>query len=78
MKRCPKCNCGAEFTNSVQFYAAHSGGAALGVAAGMAVSIFHPNGGGHTAKTVYENVTKNVKKHYKCTNSNCGHEWDAE
>lgn len=46
MKRCPKCNCGAEFTNKAEYYASHAGGAALGLGAGLVASVFHPSSGG--------------------------------
>lgn len=75
MKRCPKCNCGAEFTNKAEYYASHAGGAALGLGAGLVASVFHPSSGGHVAHTVHHNVTQNVKKHYKCTYSQCGYDW---
>lgn len=76
MKRCPKCNCGVEFTNKSEYYAKHAGGGVLGMVAGMSMALFHPNHGGPAAKEVYENVTKNVKKHYKCTNYQCNYEWN--
>lgn len=58
MKRCPKCNCGAQFTNKVENYAGKTVSATIGVVAGVIVGLFHPSSGGHTAHTTYENLTK--------------------
>ncbi len=76
MKRCPKCNCGAEFTNKIDYYAKQTGGFAVGFTVGAGASIFLGNHGAHVGKEVMENLTENVKSHYKCTNSNCNYEWD--
>lgn len=78
MKRCPKCECGAEFTNRLEYYAKHGGSAAAGFAAGAAAEVVHPHGGGHVAKTVYENMTSSVYKHYRCTNKLCKYEWNEK
>lgn len=75
MKRCPKCNCGAEFTNSVEYYAKHTGATVAGLGAGFITGLFNPNYGGAAANQVRKNLTENVRKIFKCTNSNCGYEW---
>lgn len=78
MKRCPKCNCGAECTNNFEYYGAHAVTSVIGIGAGLAASLVHPSSGGHTAAHVHHELTKGVKKHYKCTNSGCGYEWDED
>jgi len=78
MKRCPKCNCGAEFTNKAEYYAKNAGGLVAGLAVGFGASLIMGNHGAHVGHTVTENLTKEVKKHYKCTNSRCEYEWDEE
>lgn len=76
MKRCPKCNCGAEFTNKVEYYAANTGAFAAGLVVAAPIAFINKNAGTHVGKEVFDNLKKNVHKHYKCTNSNCNHEWD--
>ena len=76
MKRCPKCNCGAEFTNKAEYYAVNVGAFAAGLAVGGVASVFSPNHGAHAGHAVAENLSKNQKKHYKCTNRYCNYEWD--
>lgn len=76
MKRCPKCNCGAEFTNRVEYYAKQTGAFTVGLTAGGVASIFVRNHGAHVAHEIYKGLSKNIPKHYKCTNSACNYEWD--
>lgn len=75
MKRCPKCNCGAEFTNKAEYYAKNAGGFAAGVAVGLGASLFLGNHGAHVGNEVRKNLTDSVMKHYECTNSRCGYQW---
>lgn len=75
MKRCPLCKCGAEFTNKLEYYAKHSGAWVAGFAAAVPVHIFTGHGG-HAANTYYKNLSRDIKKHYKCSNPDCLHEWD--
>lgn len=78
MKRCPKCNCGAEFVNKASYYAKQSGGIIVGGGAGLLLGIFAPNQAKAVAARIYCDVTQNVKKKYRCTNSKCGNEWDEK
>ncbi len=75
MKRCPKCGSGAELINGVEYYAAQTGAFAVGLGIGFAASIFVKNHGAHVGNEVRENLTKNTKKKYKCTNPKCNHVW---
>lgn len=75
MKRCPKCGSGAELINGVEYYASHTGAVVVGLAAGLAVSVFDRNHAGHTASEVHKNLTENTRKKYKCTNPKCNHVW---
>lgn len=76
MKRCPRCNCGAEFTNKGKYYGGNAFAFAVGLGVGAVASIFSPNHGSHAGHIAYHNVSEDIKKHYKCTNSGCGYEWD--
>lgn len=78
MKRCPKCNCGAEFTNKLSYYASQAGGLTLGVGAGLVAGIFHRSSAGHVAHSVHKNITKDTYKEYECTNSRCGYKWHEQ
>lgn len=79
MKRCPKCGSGAQLTNGLAFYSIHAIGATIGVGAGLLASIFSgPGHGGHIADKVSDGITEPIKRHYKCTNPKCKHEWDFE
>jgi hypothetical protein len=76
MKRCPRCNCRAEFTNRVVYYGGNTGALALGLGITAAASFLKLSHGAHAGHSVYHNLSENLRKHYKCTNSECGYEWD--
>lgn len=79
MKRCPKCNCGAELTNNLKYYGEKTGALVVAFGAGVALNAVHPNpSNGAHASEIFRNLTENLRKHYKCTNCNCGYEWDEE
>lgn len=76
MKRCPKCNCGAELKNGFHHYGAQTWGivsAAFMWLGGAA--IVHPGVGANLARTAYRNAISKHQKHYVCTNTLCGYEW---
>lgn len=75
MKRCPKCNCGAEFLNPAGYYGAQTGATAVGIVGGLFVSLVNPRWGGPMANKIRMDMTKDVHKKYKCTNEKCLHEW---
>lgn len=78
MERCPKCNCGAEFTNKAKYYAAYAGASVVSLGVGMVASVVNRKAGGLASMSVGKELTKNVRKHYKCTNSWCNYEWDED
>lgn len=71
MKRCPKCNCGAEFTNRGENIFAD----VVGFGAGL---IGHIIGGAPGGVAFERNAHDAICEHksYKCTNSNCEYEWN--
>lgn len=76
MIRCPKCNCGAEFTNKAAYYASQAGAFAAGFAVGGPIAMINKHAGEHIGVEIRKNLTKDVHKHYKCTNSRCNYEWN--
>ena len=76
MERCPKCNCGAEFTNKLEYYAKNTGAIIGGVVVGGSITVINKDLGGTIGENIRKELTKDVHKHYKCTNSNCNYEWD--
>lgn len=77
-KHCPFCKCSAKFTNKLEYYAKHL----LAYVAAYVVTRpwMRLMKGGHyvelSVKKVYQDLSINVKKHYKCTNPACLHEWN--
>lgn len=76
LKRCQKCQCGAEFTNKIEYYSKNAGAIATGVLVGGSISTINKDVGGTVGDNIRKELTKNVRKHYKCTNPNCNYEWD--
>lgn len=75
MKRCPKCNCGAELKNGLNHYGAQTWGILSAAFMGLGGAIVHPGVGAHLARTAYRNAISKHSKHYVCTNNLCGYEW---
>lgn len=75
MKRCPKCNCGAELLNPFDYYGNQTGAITIGIAGGVLISLINPRWGGPMANKIRMDMTKDVHKKYKCTNEKCLHEW---
>ena len=75
MKRCPKCNCGAECLNGFGYYAGQAGGMVIAAVAGLGAGLIHRSSAGHVGSHVYKETTEGLRKKYRCTNSNCGYEW---
>lgn len=78
MKRCPKCNCGAELKNSFKHYRAQTWGIVSAALTGLGGSIVHPGVGAQLARTAYRNAISKHQKHYVCTNNLCGYEWNED
>lgn len=74
MKRCPKCNCEAEFTNKSDYYSEEAFGVIIG---GITVVVTEPftHRGVDFGKGVYKDLTDNNYRHYKCTNPECNYGW---
>ena len=70
MKRCPKCECGAEFTNKAEYFAKQAGAFAAAGAVAMGASVIIGPHGKHAGHVALENMRKAITKHYKCTNKN--------
>lgn len=75
MKKCPVCGSKAEFVNAPEYFATHAGAMALCAGGGAVVSTIAPYAGAPCAYIAWRNLTKDVRKRYKCTMRSCGHEW---
>ena len=78
-KKCPYCssyNTEAAVENWVGRGIVNIGRGGLALLGGVAMSVFHPGGGGHAAHTIWENTKPSESfKGYRCCS--CGREFSA-